>query len=93
MQEFASNQVNSFDIFVISEDGTETSCGNYRTDTVAHTVPKKGFEAWCNQEVKSFRIEGTPDDPTNWNIAICSLGAFGSIYERTNPVTTTINIQ
>ena len=44
-------------------------------------------------ETKSFRIEGTPDNQFNWKVTICSLGAFGSIYEHQYPVTRFVNIE
>ena len=44
-------------------------------------------------QAKSFRIEGTPDNPSDWDVTICSLGAFGTIYEHINPVTAFINLQ
>ena len=67
--------VNSWDIIIIAEDGTETLCGTYDTSG------NLGFEAWCNMEALSFRIEGTPADEDNWEVTICSLGAFGTIYD------------
>ena len=79
--------VHSFDIYMIAEDLSETHCGTYDTSV------NYGFEAWCNLEAKSFRIEGSPADPTNWDITICSLGAFGSIYEHQSPLTTSVAIK
>ena len=35
--------VNTFDIYVIDEDLTETHCGTYET-----SGDRRGFEAWCN---------------------------------------------
>ena len=79
--------VNSFDIYGIAEDGTETNCGTYVTTLIY------GFEAWCNIEVKSFRIEGTPANSANWEVTICSLGPMGSIYEHQIPVPASISFQ
>ena len=80
--------VNTFDIYVIDEDLTETHCGTYET-----SGDRRGFEAWCNLQTKSFRIEGTPTDPANWKVFICSLGAFGSIYEHESPVPTSVALR
>ena len=44
-------------------------------------------------QAKSFRIEGIPNDPSNWDVTICSLGAFGTIYEHKTPVTALVNLQ
>ena len=85
--------VNSFDIFVIGEDGTETHFGTYRTDIFYNNKFNSGFEAWCNTQGKSFRIVGTPANPLSWDVTICSLGMFGTIYEHQNPITKSVNIQ
>ena len=74
-------KITIFDIYVIADDLSETHCGTYDTDKLY------GFEAWCNMEAKSFRIEGIPTDPDNWDVTICSFGAFGTIYQHDNPVT------
>ena len=44
-------------------------------------------------EVKSFRIEGTPANPANWYVSICSLGPMGTIYEHKNPVPQSVSFQ
>ena len=76
-----SSDMSVFDIFAIAGDETETHCGTFDTAT------SSGFEAKCNMRVQSFRIEGTPSiSPSFWNVHICSLGAFGSIYEHPNSV-------
>ena len=81
--------VNSWDIYCIAEDGTETLCSS--TYNTSGSI--KGFEAWINKEVVSTRIVGTPADPTNWWTTICLLGPMGTSYVHDNIVPTSLSIQ
>ena len=81
------SSVNSWTIYCIAEDLTETNCGTY--DTSGDIL---GFEAWLNKEVVAFRMEGIPDDSTNWDVKICLVTPFGTSYVHSNPVPPSFSI-
>ena len=83
----SNSTVNSWDIYCIAEDGTETLCGTYDTSV------SFGFEGWLNKEVASIRIVGNPADPTNWDVKICMLGPMGTRYVHLTPVLASVCIQ
>ena len=79
-----------FDIYV-GDSTTYTDnafCGNFGSDLT------RGGEAWCNLKGRYIHLvkEGL-DGTGKWKTVIQTIGAFGTIYERANPVPTTLAIQ
>ena len=43
-----------------------------------------GFEQWCNMEGRyvTFEADLSVVSGTIWEVSVCSIGIFGTVYER-----------
>ena len=69
--------LHDFDVWVGSSPtySSNTKCGNFGSET------SRGAEAWCNLKGDYIHLVKTGLGG-NWKSVICTLGLFGTIYER-----------
>ena len=46
-----------------------------------------GLEQWCNMEGRYVTFEADMSSfGTSWDVSVCNIGIFGTVYERSTPV-------